>query len=258
MAQDKEIVQSVDRAMDLLFCFTTSEPVLSMKDFIEKTGLKRPTIFRLLNSLQSRGLIMKTEQGDYRLGFPFVRFAQIVTESLDVRQAAMKILKTLSFDIGESVSLNILQGNRRVCIDKVDGTQDLTHYVKLGVQYSLVKGASGKIFLAYANRGFTEEVIQEWERTNNQEIDRASYYEQLTDFKAQRVAVSKNDRVLGAYSVSSPIFDSTNQMIAALTISGHEGRLSAEMEQQIIAKVKEATSEISTKMGFMQMEVYDA
>ncbi|WP_370543123.1 helix-turn-helix domain-containing protein [Geomicrobium sp. JCM 19055] len=30
-----------------------------MKDFIERTGLKRPTVFRLLNTLITKGLIEK-------------------------------------------------------------------------------------------------------------------------------------------------------------------------------------------------------
>ncbi|GAJ99854.1 IclR family transcriptional regulator [Geomicrobium sp. JCM 19055] len=197
----------------------------------------------------------KTDQGEYKLGFPFIRFAQIVTESLNVRQAAMKNLKALSQELGESVSLNILQANRRICIDKLDGTQDLTHYVRLGIHYPLVKGASGKIFLAYSDRNFTEEVIQEWEKEHNKEIDRSIYYKELNYFKEQRVAVSKNDRVMGAYSISSPIFDANDTMIAALTISGHAGRLDEEMEQNMIEKVKKATSEISNKMGHKKLEV---
>src|SRR5690554_1179527 len=120
MSKTTETVQSVERAIDLLFCFSLQEPELTINDFVTKTGLNRTTVFRLLNSLKEKDLIIKDEElGVYRLGLAFVGFGQIVTENLDVRKVALPILKRLSQITNETVSLNFLQAKRRVCVEKV-------------------------------------------------------------------------------------------------------------------------------------------
>ncbi|SDJ26846.1 IclR family transcriptional regulator [Natribacillus halophilus] len=241
-------VQSVERAIDLLFCFTISEPYLSMNDFIDKTGLNRTTIFRLLTSLSNKGLIEKEAiSGRYKLGIPFVGFGQIVSESLDIRREALETMEHLSKDTGETTSLNVIQDERRVCIEKSEGSEDIKHFVKLGVAYPIVKGASGMIFLAFSTQEFTEKVLQNWECENNEKINRTDYYKNLSVIRDEKFAVSQNDRVVGAYSVSAPIFEASGKILGGLTISGPTSRFN---EKLIVPKVKAGAEQISKQMGY--------
>ena len=50
-------VRSVERAIDVLFSFTQQEPVLDIPALQQRTGLSRPTLYRLLGTLESSGLI---------------------------------------------------------------------------------------------------------------------------------------------------------------------------------------------------------
>ena len=50
-------VRSVERAIDVLFSFTQQEPVLDIPALQQRTGLSRPTLYRLLRTLESSGLI---------------------------------------------------------------------------------------------------------------------------------------------------------------------------------------------------------
>ena len=58
-------VRSVERAIDVLFSFTQQEPVLDIPALQQRTGLSRPTLYRLLRTLESRGLI-------YSFGNPLI------------------------------------------------------------------------------------------------------------------------------------------------------------------------------------------
>ncbi|WP_100401149.1 IclR family transcriptional regulator [Bacillus sp. FJAT-44742] len=254
MTKKVDTVQAVERAVDLLYCFSLNKPELSINEFVEQTGLKRPTVFRLLTSLKEKGLIIRNEtDGLYRLGLPFVGFGQIVSETLDVRKEALPILKELSNQTNETTSLNILQSTHRVCVEKVDGSEDIRQFVRLGYPYPLVRGASGRIFLAFADRTFTENILQEWERENEEEIERGSYYKDLTSFKENGCAVSLGDRVFGAYSISAPIFNASGQMIAGLSISGLGARMNEELEKKLTQQVKDGANKISSKLGFQQI-----
>jgi IclR family transcriptional regulator, KDG regulon repressor len=252
MTKTKETVQSVERAVDLLFCFSLSEPELSINDFVNKTGLNRTTVFRLLTSLKEKKLIVKNEdQGTYRLSLSFVGFGQIVSENLDIRKESLPELKKLSALTKETVSLNVLQSNRRVCVEKVEGSEDIRQFVKLGFPYPLIKGASGKVLLAHCEESVIEEVLQEWIEMNSGPFDRNLFMEELEEIRNSGYCLSKNDRVLGAYSISTPIFNMQRELIGGLSISGLALRLTEEKEREFIARVISGAKEISKKMGYL-------
>ncbi len=255
MTKQGDTVQSVERAIDLLYCFSIGQPDLSINDFVKKTGLKRTTVFRLLNSLKEKDLIIKNnDTGLYHLGLPFVGFGQIVSETLDVRKEALPVLKSISKQTNETVSLNIVQANRRVCVEKADGQEDIRQFVRLGYPYPLVKGASGKVLLAHLAPDFIEDSICDWEEENSSSISREDYLKELEEIRQSGVAISKNERVFGAYSISAPILDASNQLTAGLSMSGLVGRLDNEMENEYMNLIKEGAREISWKMGYTKIK----
>ena len=55
--RESESVRSVERAVDVLFSFNQDQPVLDLPALQERTGLSRPTLYRLLRTLEAKGLI---------------------------------------------------------------------------------------------------------------------------------------------------------------------------------------------------------
>ncbi|WP_209124260.1 IclR family transcriptional regulator [Alkalihalobacillus sp. BA299] len=246
-------VQSVERAIDLLYCFSLQQPELALQDFIDKTGLKKTTVFRILNSLKTKGLIIKNEStGTYKLGIPLLGLSQIVSEGLDVRQEALPIMKMLSTEIKETVSLNIIQAKHRVCIEKVEGQEDIRQFIKLGYPYPILRGASGKILIAYSDQVLLDELINDWNEFNEIPIKKVQLEEELKKIRLDGYSFSKNERAVGAYSISAPIFNVNNQLIAGLSVSGLTTRLTAEDKQIYIQKLKKASYEISKQMGYIK------
>ncbi|MFD1414519.1 IclR family transcriptional regulator [Oceanobacillus jeddahense] len=243
---NKNNVQSVERAVDLLFCFSMDEYELSISDFVDKTKLNRTTVFRILQTLKVKGIIIQNEQtGLYRLGYEFIRMAQIVNENLDIRQDALPYLKKLSKETKETVSLNIIRAKRRICIEKVDGTEDIRQFVELGYPYYLVKGASGKVLLAFNSKEYAEEALKEWESVHGTIINREEFYQELESIRENKVAISDSDRVFGAYSVSAPIIGPDEKPIAGISISGLSIRLTEEKKAVYKKLIRDTAIEIS-------------
>ena len=59
-------IQAVRRACDILKCFQTGQPGLSLSDIVTKTALSRTTTFRLLATLVEEGLLEKPAKNVYR------------------------------------------------------------------------------------------------------------------------------------------------------------------------------------------------
>jgi ribose transport system substrate-binding protein len=61
------IVESVSRACDILEAFRGDGEALRLSDIAQRTGLSRPTAFRILFTLERRGLVEQTSSRRYRL-----------------------------------------------------------------------------------------------------------------------------------------------------------------------------------------------
>jgi len=66
--RSRYLVKSVIRACDLLGAFRTEGEQLSLRDLSERTGLGKTTAFRLLCTLEERGLVRNTDNRYFRLG----------------------------------------------------------------------------------------------------------------------------------------------------------------------------------------------
>jgi DNA-binding Lrp family transcriptional regulator len=62
-------VRAVERALDILLCFSTEEPIQSLTQIAESVNLSKPTVHRLLASLEKKQFIAKDQAtSQYRLG----------------------------------------------------------------------------------------------------------------------------------------------------------------------------------------------
>ena len=66
MIRESDLVQSVLRACVLLKTFRADSEVLALSDFVDRTGLRKTTVFRLLRSLERGGLVELRGKGSYR------------------------------------------------------------------------------------------------------------------------------------------------------------------------------------------------
>ena len=59
---DTDNVRAVDRALDILLAFRAGESALSAVELQRRVDLSRPTLYRLLRTLQARGFVVSSGQ----------------------------------------------------------------------------------------------------------------------------------------------------------------------------------------------------
>ena len=110
MPKDPYLVETVSRACDVLEAFRSDGEMLRLTDVAERAALSRPTTFRLLHTLERRGLVERVgnhgfrlairpiKRKTYRLGYggesKEFAFSRDVTESLEraARQEGVDLL----------------------------------------------------------------------------------------------------------------------------------------------------------------------
>ena len=101
-----EPIRSVERAIQILNCFSFEKPVLTIEEIMFKTKLAKATTYRLLWTLERNNLIQYNQHtNEYRLGTKALEYGGIVLDNLDIRREAEPLLQELHEATGHSVIL---------------------------------------------------------------------------------------------------------------------------------------------------------
>jgi IclR family acetate operon transcriptional repressor len=137
------------RLFALLEVIAAKDQRYALQDLVEQTGLPKPTLHRMLQQLESAGLLRR--EGDSRLygiGTRLRRLAENLLLNDSHHGARHAVLRHLVEEIGESCNLTALSGSEVVYLDRVETAAPLRFYLHPGSRVPVHCSASGKIFLA--------------------------------------------------------------------------------------------------------------
>ncbi|SCW61491.1 transcriptional regulator, IclR family [Paenibacillus tianmuensis] len=246
MVEDGKLtVRAVERALDILLCFTEAED-LNLTEISTKVGLHKSTVHRLLASLEGKGFIIRDPASErYRLGFRIWELSANLTHSDDPALIVLPEMERLRDQVGETVSLYVRDGMERVRVQAVQSNQAIRRVAPIGARLPLSVGASSKILVAFADPDEQQLLLRDpsWPTV----VSPAAYLQQLEEVKTLGYATSVEEREPGAAAVAAPIFGRAQRLVAALAVSGPANRLT-------LKKMKEhapALMEAARRMGKM-------
>lgn len=243
---EKGTVRAVERALDILLCFTGTEQELGLSDIAKKVNLHKSTVHRLLASLENKGFIRRPPGSEkYRLGWSVLELVSNIYQSDDLSTIMVPEMTRLRDVLGETISLYIRSGLERIRIQAIESRQPVRRVANIGQRFPLYIGASGKVLLAWSKRETLQEVMQDpsWP----QDLNREEFLTTLQQVREQGYAISIEEREPGAAAVAVPIFDREGQIIAALSVSGPVGRFTPESMERFAEEAKHS-AEIIMKM----------
>jgi DNA-binding IclR family transcriptional regulator len=136
------------RGVRVLQCFSTAEPDLSGKDLIERTGLPKPTLFRILATLRELGLLRYSERrGKFMLAPGILALAAPVLSSMTIRQLARPLMQEMADFANGQVSLAVGDAGQFLYVELVQGRSSTVFRPEIGTSASLTRTASGRAYL---------------------------------------------------------------------------------------------------------------
>lgn len=250
--------QSVVKALQLLDYFTEGKTDLSLSDISERSGLPKPTAYRLLSSLEYMGFLTKNKLSDqdvrYRLGLKLLELSGIVADQIELRKVAQPLMKKLQADINKTVHLVVREGNEAVYVEKVESNHALRLYTRVGRRSELSLGSGPKLLLAYMAKQEQEKVISHinFHRfTENTIVDREELLKRIEEIRSNGFSISYGEQDVGTVGISYPVYNREGNVVAALSVSGPVTRLSGEHKEYAQIKTEEAARNISMELGYI-------
>ena len=228
MKQSSDKLNSVEKALQLLLAFSDDRPVWGVRQLSGHLGFSPATVQRLLQTLKNHGFVLQTEDTrQYRLGNIYYRFLHTLQNSMPVTRTAVPYMQRILSTVKETVHLNVMEGNERVCVDTMESLQSLKASMPLGNRSPLYAGASSKCLLAFSPDDFREAYLNSVELkavTANTIVDRKRLVLEIEKVRKEGYAKSLGERSPGLGSLSAPIFDHRGNLLAAMSLAIPEVR----------------------------------
>ncbi|WP_017812655.1 MULTISPECIES: IclR family transcriptional regulator [Paenibacillus] len=246
MEDRKLTVRAVERALDILLCFTRSSD-LGLTEIASEIGLHKSTVHRLLATLEEKGFVVRNSATDkYRLGIKIWELSTHLAQNDDPATMLLPDMEQLREQLGETISLYIRDGDERLRIQAVQSNQAIRRVAQVGARLPLTVGASSKVLVAFSSDAEQELLLSsaEWPPS----VDPDMYRQQLEEVRHNGYSTSYEEREPGAAAVAVPIFDSAGQLRASLSLSGPVSRLSIDRLHEYAPVLIAAAREMGIKL----------
>jgi IclR family transcriptional regulator, KDG regulon repressor len=242
--QDAESsVRSVDRALDILDCFVPGRLELSLTEISQRISLSMSTTSRIVSTLERRSYLFRSRETQrYSLGPKIAQVGVLGFSNLDLRKVALPFMNDLNRIYDEGVSLYVVQGEERICVERIESTRPLRRVINIGDRHPLTRGAAGRVLLAYLPPEQREALLRR---------DPFTTEEALAELRHGGYTVSLGEREEGVSSIAAPVLDARREVVAALAISGPSVRFEGPGFADKIAKVKKHAEAISSALGWL-------
>jgi DNA-binding IclR family transcriptional regulator len=246
------MMRAVQRILGVFECFTPEADSLTLQEIADRIGLPKSTAFRIVQSLEQSGYLVRLDNQQYCLSFRFARLAGMVKSTLGIREIARPVLSDLSARTGETVSLHTVSGADRVCIDVLHGASPLRSFAQPGEHIPLRVGSASRVLLAWMPPEAAAPVIASIAKATRRA--RADLVRELEEVRERGYAVSHGERVLGLSAVSAPIKDFRDEVNYCISVNGPTVRVQAD-EKAVVKLVMKAAESISRLYGARVVEI---
>lgn len=197
------------RAFALLEHVARARGALSLQQVTEAVGLPKPTVYRMLGTLEGAGLLAREPDGRRVVAGPrLARIAYDVMQNESVRAPTRAILKRLAEDVGETVNLTMLDRGEVVYLDRVETAWPLRMTLQPGSRVPLHCTASGKLLLALLPTARRRRILAGLALTPftaQTIVDRRRLDAELAGIRRAGVATDNEEYLAGLVCVAVPV-----------------------------------------------------
>ena len=243
--------RTVDRALDILLCFSADEPNLTLTQISERVSMHKSTVFRLLATLENKRFVQRMDDASYRLGLGLVELGFSVLKSNDIHRQALPYMQRLATEYRENVDLGILDGEHILYLQVIESQQRVKIASAPGQRLPAFCTATGKAFLAFLPDKQVQSILKSERRkyTEHTTTSIPEIHKQLQLTRERGFAISEEEYEEGINAVGAPILDANQFPIAAMAIVGPAFRLSAERLLELGRPLRDSTDALAKDIG---------
>ena len=230
----KDFVEALARGLEVIRSFDRIHAKQTITQISERTLLARPTVLRLLITLEELGYV-RSQDNLYSLTPKVVDLGMAYVSALGLYGAAKPHMENLSMAVDQTVSLAELDGSDIVYTARVEVPKIVSVGVTVGARLPSASTALGRILLADVPDVELRDVLRT--PTMSMFIPRTHFTAEeirprLQLVREQGWAESDEDLQYGVQAIAAPIRGDDGRVVAAIGVGTHTSEISKEIVRE--------------------------
>src|SRR5699024_441032 len=220
----------------------------SLDELVDTMTVHKTTVLRLLRTLESERFVRRDGQHRYSLGS---RLLELGTNSLQqhtIRTIALPHLNKLGRRTqGQTIHLAAYETDHAVYIAKVDSTNPVRMYSRIGLAAPLHATAVGKVLTSELPARDLRQALAATDFrpfTSRTITDPTTYRTTLAQVREQGWAEDAAEHEDFINCIAAPVRDTTGRIIAAVSISVPDVILSRDQVRSLVPDLRETATDI--------------
>ena len=250
-----KIIPSVKRAFDVLGLFLEGNRSISVPLITGCLNIPRTTAHDIVNTLLEIGYLERdvAEKNHFKLGLRAFELGSLYTSRLDISEEGLRVARQISQYCDETVQVAILDGTDAVFIIRVDSSRALRLVSEVGSRLYAHCTAVGKMMLSGLS---DEELVLLYKgrsrltgMTANSITTFPRLLQEVSKIRSRGYACDECESNEDAICVAAPIYDSSNRIRAAISITVPVTRMNKRRKKSLLELVQRGAEGLSRRMG---------
>jgi DNA-binding IclR family transcriptional regulator len=237
------------RLFALLEVIASKDQFFSLQELSEETQLPKPTLHRMLQQLETAGLLQRSVDGrHYGTGVRLRRLAEKLLLNDVSHGARHAVLRHLVEEVGESCNLTALSGSEVIYLDRVETAAPLRFYLQPGSRVPVHCSASGKIFLSEMTPSQRQRLLAHapLEAFTPKTLTQMEQLEQeIKQIKRQGFALDNEEFLPGLLCVAMLVPNASGRSNLCVAVQAPIMRLTVDKAMQLLTPLHRAAEALS-------------
>ena len=251
--------RSVKKAFTLLQAFRSADESLTSAELSRRAGLPEASGYRLIQTLEDLGAVVRGAKGRYRPGMLLVSLSHNVAVGELLPQASQAIMQNLAAELALTVHMGVFDGGMVTYIAKVRGpSSSFPVHTQVGSQLEAYCSGLGKVLLAALPADELQAFIADGEfvaLTPHTIIDPEHFRREIAGVRAQVYAMDDREISENMRCMAVPIHDGDGAVVAALSVTDAADVMVGERQGHVRAALMGAATAISRKVFPAQPQI---
>lgn len=245
-------VQSLARGLAVIRAFDADHPQLTLSEVARATGLTRAAARRFLHTLVQLGYV-GTDGRLFSLRPKVLELGYSYLASLSLPELAMPTMERLVERVRESCSMAVLDGEEVVYVARVPTKRIMSVAISVGTRFPAYATSMGRVLLAHQDPAWLDDYLARVKLeplTARTVTDPEQLRNVLDDVRRQGYCLVDEELEEGLRSIAAPIKDNDARVVAALNVSAHISRGSADaIRAELLPPLLETAQAISADVA---------
>ena len=215
--------KALAKALNVIECFTVSEPELGITEICKKLDLNKSNVHDIISTFEAFGYLSKNKSNNrYHLHSSVLRLAGVMNRARPQKEEISKLVRGIGEETSETVYYGIKSGNSIMYLDYVSSASLVVPKQVIGLTAPLYCTSTGKAILAELDEEEIDDVISEGlsPLTENTITDPEELKKELQKIRERGYSVDNMEHEYGVMGVGMTVRDMEKNVVAAISVSG--------------------------------------